>query len=131
MLDKLGHLQTAFEHAGGYTYHNQIETILSGLHFPEDRWTHPLVELSGGQRTRAHLACILLKNPDVLLLESGFSPDTIQILEQRGHEIRKNVSSMGSLQTVGVKDGVFRGASDPRRPNSGAFAPEQVPGETD
>jgi gamma-glutamyltranspeptidase/glutathione hydrolase len=69
--------------------------------------------------------------PDVLLLEAGFSPDTIRILEQRGHEIRKNTRSMGSLQTVGLKEGVFRGASDPRRSNAGAFAPAQITGETD
>ncbi len=69
--------------------------------------------------------------PDVLLLEAGFSSDTIRILEQRGHEIRKNTRSMGSLQTVGLKEGVFRGASDPRRPNAGAFAPAQITGETD
>ncbi len=62
--------------------------------------------------------------PDVLQLESGFSPDTIRILEERGHEIRESRFSMGSLQTAGFKDGVFRGASDPRRPNASSVAPQ-------
>jgi len=61
--------------------------------------------------------------PDVLQLESGFSPDTIRILEARGHEIAATQWSMGSLQTVAFKDGVFRGSSDPRRPNAATIAP--------
>ena len=61
--------------------------------------------------------------PDVLQLESGFSPDTIRILEARGHEIAATQWSMGSLQTVAFKDGVFRGSSDPRRPNAASIAP--------
>lgn len=61
--------------------------------------------------------------PDVLQLESGFSPDTIRILEDRGHDVQDSRYSMGSLQTAAFKDGVFRGASDPRRPNAGSRAP--------
>ena len=61
--------------------------------------------------------------PDLLQLESGFSPDTIRILEARGHTIAAAQWSMGSLQTVAWKDGVFRGSSDPRRPNAASIAP--------
>lgn len=60
--------------------------------------------------------------PDVLQLESGFSPDTRRILESRGHDVVASSSSMGSLQTVAIRDGVFRGASDLRRPNAGSAA---------
>jgi gamma-glutamyltranspeptidase/glutathione hydrolase len=61
--------------------------------------------------------------PDMLQLESGFSPDTIRILEARGHEVAGTQWSMGSLQSVAYKDGVFRGSSDPRRPNSASLTP--------
>ena len=61
--------------------------------------------------------------PDVLQLESGFSPDTVRLLEERGHKVADARFSMGSLQTVGLKNGVFRGASDPRRPNAASRAP--------
>ena len=64
--------------------------------------------------------------PDQLQLETGFSPDTIEILQGRGHNVSANLRSMGSLQTVELKDGVFRGASDPRRPNSGSFGPRNI-----
>lgn len=61
--------------------------------------------------------------PDVLRLETGFSPDTVRLLEQRGHEVSVIENKMGSLQTVGFRDGAYRGASDPRRPNAGSIAP--------
>jgi gamma-glutamyltranspeptidase/glutathione hydrolase len=64
--------------------------------------------------------------PDVLRLESGFSPDTIRLLRERGHELSSSDRSMGSVQTAAYKDGLFRGASDPRRPNSGSVAPAEI-----
>lgn len=60
--------------------------------------------------------------PDVLTLEPGFSPDTIHILQQRGHDVQNSRSSSGSTQTVGYSNGVFRGASDTRRPGAGSVA---------
>ncbi len=64
--------------------------------------------------------------PDELQLESGFSPDTIRLLEARGHVVRPSTRSMGSLQSVAIRDGLYRGASDPRRPNAGAAAPAAI-----
>ena len=55
--------------------------------------------------------------PDELHLESGFSPDTIRLLRERGHTIRF-APAMGSLQTVMYADGLFYGYSDPRRPGA-------------
>ena len=63
--------------------------------------------------------------PDQLQLEPGFSPDTIRILRDRGHEVLDSRYSMGSTQTVSWQDGLFRGASDPRRPEAAAIAPEK------
>jgi gamma-glutamyltranspeptidase/glutathione hydrolase len=64
--------------------------------------------------------------PDRLQLEPGFSPDTIRILTERGHEVLDSTYSMGSTQTVSFQDGLFRGASDTRRPHAGTAAPESV-----
>ena len=61
--------------------------------------------------------------PNVLQMESGFSPDTVQLLLEKGHDVNPARYTMGSIQAVAVKDGVFRGASDPRRPNSASIAP--------
>jgi len=62
--------------------------------------------------------------PDVLTLEPGFSPDTVRILQQRGHDVQNSRNSSGSTLTVGYSNGLFRGASDTRRPGAGSAAPD-------
>jgi gamma-glutamyltranspeptidase/glutathione hydrolase len=62
--------------------------------------------------------------PDELELETAFGVDTIQLLEARGHTIEIRGSTGTSLQSVSFRDGLFRGSSDPRRPNAGAAAPQ-------
>jgi gamma-glutamyltranspeptidase/glutathione hydrolase len=64
--------------------------------------------------------------PDELVLETKYSPDTVRLLEARGHRVKRSKSMTTSLQTVAIKDGLFRGASDPRRPNAGAVAPAEI-----
>ncbi len=64
--------------------------------------------------------------PDQVLVESGHSPDTIKILQQRGHKVINAQSTYTSLQSVGKKDGLFQGVSDPRRPDAAAVAPAQI-----
>ena len=61
--------------------------------------------------------------PNRIVVETGISPDTIRLLEAKGHEVVRTSSKMGSLQSVGYHDGVFLGASDTRRPNAAAVAP--------
>jgi len=61
--------QHAFELKGGYHYHVRIQQTLTGLGFMPDVFQQPLAQLSGGQRTRAHLAKLLLQKPELLLLD--------------------------------------------------------------
>jgi ATP-binding cassette subfamily F protein 3 len=68
-LEKYGALQATFEHRGGYTYLARIKQVLTGLGFTPDEFQSPLRHLSGGQRTRALLARLLLLDPDVLILD--------------------------------------------------------------
>ncbi len=69
LLDQYGEVQARFELAGGYQYELRIRQVLSGLGFQEDDYHQPLAHLSGGQRTRALLARLLLEEPDLLLLD--------------------------------------------------------------
>jgi len=68
-LETYGRLQHEFELMGGYTYENRIRQVLAGLGFAAGEEQRPLGQLSGGQRTRALLAKLLLVGPDVLMLD--------------------------------------------------------------
>lgn len=54
--------------------------------------------------------------PDVLRLEKGFSPDTINILQQLGYQVETK-AAMGKTQTIQLRDDVLTGYSDPRNPD--------------
>lgn len=68
-LERYGPLQEEFERRGGYSYETRIRSTLTGLGFSEQDYKRPLTQLSGGQRTRAYLAKLLLADPDLLVLD--------------------------------------------------------------
>jgi len=52
-----------------------------------------------------------------LELEDGFSPDTISLLKNKGHNVKSSLT-MGSVQAIFVKDQVIYGVADTRRPGA-------------
>ncbi len=81
LLQDYGKLQTRFDDLGGYTYISRLQHTLSGLGFDESDFHRPLNQLSGGQRTRARLAKLLLEEPDLLLLDEPTNHLDIQAVE--------------------------------------------------
>jgi len=73
--------QASYEHGGGYTYEVRIAAVLQGLDFGEDEWQLPLTQLSGGQKTRALLARLLLEQPDLLMLDEPTNHLDVQAVE--------------------------------------------------
>ena len=69
LLQRYADLQGRFEHAGGYTYENRVAQVLDGLGFTREQQESPILQLSGGQQTRAALGKLLLQEPDLLLLD--------------------------------------------------------------
>ncbi len=69
LLGKLARLQSEYEARGGYELDLRIERILSGLGFSKEHWQRPLSSLSGGERARLQLACVLASNPNTLILD--------------------------------------------------------------
>jgi gamma-glutamyltranspeptidase/glutathione hydrolase len=55
--------------------------------------------------------------PDILYYERGISHDTKSLLALKGHNILRT-TSMGSTQSIMIKDNLIFGASDPRRPDA-------------
>lgn len=81
LLERYGKMQQAFELAGGYIYQTRIEQVLTGLGFSEKDFSMSLAHLSGGQRTRAWLARLLLAKPDLLILDEPTNHLDIQAVE--------------------------------------------------
>ncbi len=80
-LARYGRLQAEFERRGGYTYPARIRRVLAGLGFTEADYEQPLEHLSGGQRIRAHLARLLLEEPDLLVLDEPTNHLDLQAVE--------------------------------------------------
>jgi ATP-binding cassette subfamily F protein 3 len=62
-------LQSQFEALGGYTLEARAAPILAGLGFRQTDFQRPARTLSGGWVMRAHLARLLVHEPDLLLLD--------------------------------------------------------------
>lgn len=69
LVEEHYHLSQEYEQKGGFLIEGRIQGVLRGLGFPKERWSDPLVVLSGGERTRLALAKILLASYDLLLLD--------------------------------------------------------------
>ena len=80
-VNRYGSLEEQFENRGGYTFEVRIRQTLSGLGFEEKDYHRPITQLSGGQRTRALLAKILLESPDVMMLDEPTNHLDIQAVE--------------------------------------------------
>lgn len=68
-MSQYGAALEQFELSGGYEYDVRIKQVLEGLGFDEEDRGLRLDHLSGGQKTRALLARLLLEKPDLLILD--------------------------------------------------------------
>lgn len=68
-LKRYGDLQDAFRNQGGFSYKSEMKGILNSMAFGEEYYNKPISTLSGGERTRLALACLLMEKPDMLLLD--------------------------------------------------------------
>lgn len=58
--------------------------------------------------------------PDEIRIEQGINPDTVRLLESRGHKVVSK-SAMGAIQSIMIgEDGTLYGGADPRRSTSSA-----------
>lgn len=69
VLDDYGRLQILFEEKGGYQFEARVKQVLQGLGLKNGEENRPWNQLSGGQKTRAYIAKILLSDPDLLVFD--------------------------------------------------------------
>jgi ATP-binding cassette subfamily F protein 3 len=89
LLDEYGRLQLEFEQAGGYEYDVHIQQTLQGLGLGKAYWDTPLNHLSGGQKTRALLARLLLEKPDLLMLDEPTNHLDMEAIEWLEHTLEE------------------------------------------
>ncbi len=81
LLERYSQMQEQFEIAGGYDYQLRIKQVLTGLGFAAEDWQLPLTYLSGGQKTRALLARLLLEKPNLLVLDEPTNHLDVEAVE--------------------------------------------------
>jgi len=81
IMERYGELEAEFDHDGGYTYEVRTRQVLQGLGFGQAEYQQPLKQLSGGQKTRALLARLLLEAPDLLVMDEPTNHLDINAIE--------------------------------------------------
>ncbi len=69
LIQKYHTLQESFVSEGGLTFRARIKSALSELGFSDEEMYLPLSSISGGQRTRALIAKLMLSGAELLLLD--------------------------------------------------------------
>lgn len=84
LIEKVSELSEKFYAIEEVNYDAEVEKVLKGLGFSREDFTRPTSEFSGGWRMRIELAKILLKKPDLILLDeptNHMDIESIQWLE--------------------------------------------------
>lgn len=69
VLEHYGDVQAKFDMAGGYELETRAEVVLTGLGIASADQALPLESFSGGWKMRVALACVLVKQPELLMMD--------------------------------------------------------------
>ena len=80
-LEQYTALMEKYKEQGGYTYKSELKSVLRNMGFGESEYDKKISRLSGGERTRLAMACMLLKQPDILMLDEPTNHLDLRMLE--------------------------------------------------
>ncbi|AWA31438.1 glycosyl transferase family 2 [Flavobacterium magnum] len=81
LIERVSELSEKFYSIEEINYEAEVEKVLKGLGFLREDFTRPTSEFSGGWRMRIELAKILLKKPDLILLDEPTNHMDIESIE--------------------------------------------------
>lgn len=85
LIERVSELSEKYYSIEEVNYEAEVEKVLKGLGFEREDFTRPTSEFSGGWRMRIELAKILLRKPDLILLDeptNHMDIESIQWLEE-------------------------------------------------
>lgn len=69
LMEELDRMQTKLQQQDAYNWEHRVERVLAGMGFTQSWYQHPAQQLSGGQQNRLMLVCLLLQQPDLMILD--------------------------------------------------------------
>jgi ATP-binding cassette, subfamily F, member 3 len=69
LLEQYDRLQAKLHQQDAYNWEHRVERMLQGLGFAESWYQRSANQLSGGQQNRLMLVCLLLQQPDLMILD--------------------------------------------------------------
>ena len=84
LISEYARATALFDSVGGYSYQNELETLLTKFGFSINDLNRKISTFSGGQKTRLAFVALLVSKPDILLLDeptNHLDLNTIEWLE--------------------------------------------------
>ena len=81
LMKRYGFLTQLYESKGGYTLENRINIVAQGMGFKKEDRGRCIEKFSGGEKTRAQLAALILQEPELLLLDEPTNYLDLESLE--------------------------------------------------